>query len=622
MNRSRQVPADETPAFGGIAERFRRAGDLERAVALCRDGLKKFPDHLSARVTLGWSLLDLGRYDEAQGELEQVLKRAPDNLAAIRGLAELHERAENAVTVPIEEHEAAEAAEAAAALEAAHALEAENARHKAPPEPAKKAKAHREPARTPEPPPVSVFAEPARVPEPARMPEPTLEELSAQFAAAEPSPAPEVVQAPEPPPAPSVELPGPVPVLDARGEVIPELAVSAAPEVMAPGPVAAEPVLDDLPNLVEELLTPAQAAMHTPVVEAVVDVPAEPEVALVDFDVEPTAADADALLAEAALLSAAEPEPVAAASIPVADVEIPTTMFEAGPVAEQAELHPHPELTDAAPVAHDPIADQAHASMIAAEHLAAAHHAHPEPDVTELLAHLAQEADGETPAPMVAAEPVMPDVHPQPDISELASQFAPDVAEPALQVEAFESEPAWNAATPDFVAAMETAAAERPVVHEQPAPAGAEAFALSADLAAPASPDDSADFTLKDEPLAVVETAADQRALDLMDVAPAPAKAPQAGVAQALNFEAPPAPPAAAIPPPPAPVAPPPAPAPIFAQVASPPVAAPVARPPAPAPARAKAKPAKAIKTMATLEKMLRGIESRRAQIASEYRPS
>ena len=112
MNRSRQVPAEETPAFGGIAERFRRAGDLERAVALCRDGLKKFPDHLSARVTLGWALLDLGRYDEAQAELEQVLKRAPDNLAAIRGLAELHDRAENAVTVPIEEHEAAEAAAA------------------------------------------------------------------------------------------------------------------------------------------------------------------------------------------------------------------------------------------------------------------------------------------------------------------------------------------------------------------------------------------------------------------------------------------------------------------------------------------------------------------------------
>lgn len=95
LNRNRQVPAEDSPAFGAIAERFRRAGDLERAVALCQEGLQKFPGHLSARVTLGWSFLDLGRYDEARAELEQVLKRAPDNLAAIRGLAELHDRAEH-----------------------------------------------------------------------------------------------------------------------------------------------------------------------------------------------------------------------------------------------------------------------------------------------------------------------------------------------------------------------------------------------------------------------------------------------------------------------------------------------------------------------------------------------
>ena len=101
LNRSRQVPAEDTPAFGAIAERFRRAGDLERAVALCRDGLKKFPDHLSARVTLGWALLDQGQYEEARHELQQVLSRAPDNLAAIRGLAELHDRAENTVELSL-----------------------------------------------------------------------------------------------------------------------------------------------------------------------------------------------------------------------------------------------------------------------------------------------------------------------------------------------------------------------------------------------------------------------------------------------------------------------------------------------------------------------------------------
>jgi Tetratricopeptide repeat len=103
LNRSRQAPAEDTPAFGGIAERFRRAGDLERAITLCRDGLKKFPDQLSARVTLGWSLLDKGQYEEARAELERVLRRAPDNLAAIRGLAELHDRSEGAMS-SMEDH--------------------------------------------------------------------------------------------------------------------------------------------------------------------------------------------------------------------------------------------------------------------------------------------------------------------------------------------------------------------------------------------------------------------------------------------------------------------------------------------------------------------------------------
>jgi tetratricopeptide (TPR) repeat protein len=78
--------------FGVIAERFRRAGQADKAVSLCREGLETFPDHLSARVTLGWALLDLGEYQAAFAELKSVVKRAPDNLAAIRGLAELHER--------------------------------------------------------------------------------------------------------------------------------------------------------------------------------------------------------------------------------------------------------------------------------------------------------------------------------------------------------------------------------------------------------------------------------------------------------------------------------------------------------------------------------------------------
>jgi tetratricopeptide (TPR) repeat protein len=82
-------------AFAQLAEEHRRAGQFQEAVDVCRAGLKIHPGYLSARVTLGRSLIEIDQRDEAQGELELVLKSAPENLAALRGLAEiLHHRGE------------------------------------------------------------------------------------------------------------------------------------------------------------------------------------------------------------------------------------------------------------------------------------------------------------------------------------------------------------------------------------------------------------------------------------------------------------------------------------------------------------------------------------------------
>jgi len=86
--RVRQDPA--SIAFGALAEEYRRAGRFEEAIAACRAGLERHPSYLSARVTLGRALQDLGQSADARAEFEYVLALAPDNLAAIRGLAELH----------------------------------------------------------------------------------------------------------------------------------------------------------------------------------------------------------------------------------------------------------------------------------------------------------------------------------------------------------------------------------------------------------------------------------------------------------------------------------------------------------------------------------------------------
>ena len=79
-------------AFAQLAEEYRRSGESAAAVDTCRAGLALHPTYLSARVTLGRALIELGSLDEGQEELELVLKSASENLAAIRGVAEVYHR--------------------------------------------------------------------------------------------------------------------------------------------------------------------------------------------------------------------------------------------------------------------------------------------------------------------------------------------------------------------------------------------------------------------------------------------------------------------------------------------------------------------------------------------------
>ncbi len=88
--RVQQDPA--SIAFAQLAEEYRRAGQFDDAVAVCRAGLTRHPGYLSARVTLGRALIELGQLDDARHELQAVLAGAPDNLAAVRGLGDIYHR--------------------------------------------------------------------------------------------------------------------------------------------------------------------------------------------------------------------------------------------------------------------------------------------------------------------------------------------------------------------------------------------------------------------------------------------------------------------------------------------------------------------------------------------------
>ncbi len=74
--------------FAPLAEAYRKAGLLEEAIEICRDGLRIHPHFIGGRVALARALFDKGQYAETVKELEPVVLDAPDNLVAQKLLAE------------------------------------------------------------------------------------------------------------------------------------------------------------------------------------------------------------------------------------------------------------------------------------------------------------------------------------------------------------------------------------------------------------------------------------------------------------------------------------------------------------------------------------------------------
>jgi tetratricopeptide (TPR) repeat protein len=79
-------------AFAALAEEYRRQGRYDEAVEACHAGLQRHPAYMSARVTLGRALIETGDLAAAREQFETVLRSAPENLAAIRGLAQIQEK--------------------------------------------------------------------------------------------------------------------------------------------------------------------------------------------------------------------------------------------------------------------------------------------------------------------------------------------------------------------------------------------------------------------------------------------------------------------------------------------------------------------------------------------------
>ncbi|MGA8212382.1 MAG: tetratricopeptide repeat protein, partial [Candidatus Sulfotelmatobacter sp.] len=75
--------------FAPLANEFRKAGQLQEAIALCREFVPQQPGHMSGHIVLGQSLFEAGDYTEARAVFTTALELDPENLIALRHLGDI-----------------------------------------------------------------------------------------------------------------------------------------------------------------------------------------------------------------------------------------------------------------------------------------------------------------------------------------------------------------------------------------------------------------------------------------------------------------------------------------------------------------------------------------------------
>jgi tetratricopeptide (TPR) repeat protein len=74
--------------FAPLAEAYRKAGLIDEAIEIAREGLRVHPSFIGGRVALARALFDKRSYNEVITELTSVVRDVPDNLVAQRLMAE------------------------------------------------------------------------------------------------------------------------------------------------------------------------------------------------------------------------------------------------------------------------------------------------------------------------------------------------------------------------------------------------------------------------------------------------------------------------------------------------------------------------------------------------------
>ncbi len=79
--------------FAPLADAYRKARRVPEAVRLCREGLERYPQYVTARLILAKALLDDGNPDAALDEVKAILIASPHEAQAHRLAGDLQRRA-------------------------------------------------------------------------------------------------------------------------------------------------------------------------------------------------------------------------------------------------------------------------------------------------------------------------------------------------------------------------------------------------------------------------------------------------------------------------------------------------------------------------------------------------
>jgi len=82
-------------AFAQLADLYRKAGRMPEAIALCRQGLTRYPQYTTARLILAKAWLAEGGLDEAGAEIRTALEQSPKDVQCLRLAAEVERRRGN-----------------------------------------------------------------------------------------------------------------------------------------------------------------------------------------------------------------------------------------------------------------------------------------------------------------------------------------------------------------------------------------------------------------------------------------------------------------------------------------------------------------------------------------------